>query len=239
MSQLFIVFPGIIGLLIFVYRRSPFPSKEYLLLLYPPIVGVGALYISALITNYLKVSDFHLLTDIGLLFLKMDDAFLSFCDADSRSFFDKGTFALSVLVASVFSYIAKRLFNLETLFNPAGLDFIDFTKKPLSLIELQNGKVYVGKVTQAPHEAGAQALLTMVVVMSGERVRSVKPDEAGVLNYTTFYDPKDVHAEDTTDLRLSIALRYIVSIRAFDFEAFERFLNDGKAILTFPLDKKP
>lgn len=234
MSQVLFIIPGLLGLLVFVYKRSPFPNKEYLLLLYPPLLSALSLFASALLVTYLDNS-YSIICD-ALRFLKATDSvFSQFGKGSDHQLFTGGQFSLAIVISAIISCVTKKVVNLETLFNPPGVDFADFANTKPSLIELVNGKIYIGVVTEAPFETNPHSLISVIVLLSGERVPN------GVVKYTTTYDPQNALDKNTDDLKIAITLNSIISIREFDIVAFEEFLAEGKIVADFnpPPDTAP
>lgn len=237
MLEIFVLFPGLLGLMVFVTKRSPFPTREYILVLYPPLVGIVSTYLASITAFNFLISDFQTIRDLSLLFIKIDSPFLNFVERDLQELFRKGIFSLSLLYSIALSLFFRSQTFANRFSNPPGVDFVDFVRVPISMVELENGKIYVGKVVQAPSEAGTVGLLTIVVLCSGYRMpqgANGNGQDVGIINYTTFYAPKNIRDAKTDDLKISIAIGHIVSVREFDFSAFEKFIEDKRVILSFP-----
>jgi hypothetical protein len=118
---------------------------------------------------------------------------------------------------------------IDFLQNPDGRDYVDFLKIPLVFVELNNKKIYVGKMMESPLvDTNPNGLITLVPLMSGYR-----NDKDKVEFTNNYFDEEDFEIENLNKIEISFPIQSLVSIREFNIEAFKKFIDTGSTIVTF------
>lgn len=104
-------------------------------------------------------------------------------------------------------------------------------------LTIGSGKVYVGNVVETLEPSSTLKYVRILPIMSGQRDTS-----RGTVDYTTFYDDVISLGADEENVRsfeLVIPVEQVVTASGFDFDAFERFLEQKEAFREPPARLSP
>ncbi len=227
MLEILFSFPGLVGLLIFVLKRSPLPNREWLLTPFALFLSSLSLVVSYFFRYSVGIPYWSTFDTFISFFSYLDEQVIFLTNEDSQ-FLGAGVYSMSFLVVIIISLVMKQIIPDNLLQNPEGNDYIDFLGIELVFIETSTKKIYVGKLTQAPlSDSNPSALFSIIPIMSGFR------SDYDEVIYTNLYREEDIQEDKLSKIEISLTLGSLVSIREFNMEAFHKFIQKGTTVVRF------
>ncbi len=226
MAEILFAFPGLIGLGCFVFRRTPWPGREWILTTFGLLISAWSLGWSYFLRYSVVLNHWDSLEQIASLFQVLDSSIAHIAN-ENPPFLQAGIYSFSFVIAT-FTGTALNFLPEDWFQNAEGKDYADFLREDLIFTELVNNKIYVGKVTEAPiNDQNPDGLITLVPLMSGFRSAY---DE---VIYTNLYSADAFEEENLKNLEISFPIRSVATMRHFSVEAFEKFEKLGTTVIRF------
>lgn len=227
MLEILFSLPGLFGLLIFVLKRSPLADREWLLTPIALFLSAISLTVSYLFRYEIGIPYWSSLNSIISFFTFLDNQ-IAFLANENSYFLGAGVYSMSFIFVTMIALILKCIIPVKVLQNPEGNDYLDFLGIELVFLETKTKKIYVGKLIQAPlSDNNPSALVSIIPIMSGFR------NEYDEVIYTNLYREEDIEEDKLSKIEISLTLGSIFSIREFNIDAFNKFIQKGTTIVRF------